>query len=191
MTKPFSDCFITPFFKVQKSQQLYGTQPYYRVVCPDGVILAVLYREDRFVLVKQFRPNLDAYTLEFPAGGIDLGESPLEAANRELWEEVGISARLLELGTARLQMNRVAHKEHLFFGIERPNSATSFDEWRQEPGLTSIRLDRRDFFKRNTESTFFEQLAALGLLQKASLIFELDLVTAKFVDIEDRLANLL
>ena len=41
------------------------------------------------VLVKQYRPPLDAYTIELPAGLIDANETPQEAAIRELKEETG------------------------------------------------------------------------------------------------------
>lgn len=41
------------------------------------------------ILVKQFRPPLDAWTIELPAGLIDEGETPEEAAIRELREETG------------------------------------------------------------------------------------------------------
>jgi 8-oxo-dGTP pyrophosphatase MutT (NUDIX family) len=41
------------------------------------------------LLVKQFRPPLETETIELPAGLIDLGESPEEAALRELKEETG------------------------------------------------------------------------------------------------------
>ena len=37
------------------------------------------------------RKKIDRW--QFPQGGIDLGESPLNAAKRELYEEVGIKKK--------------------------------------------------------------------------------------------------
>ncbi|XP_062851395.1 ADP-sugar pyrophosphatase [Trichomycterus rosablanca] len=59
----------------------------------DGVeIIALLKRtlhKDCVVLVKQYRPPMGCYTLEFPAGLIDDNETPETAALRELKEETG------------------------------------------------------------------------------------------------------
>ena len=49
--------------------------------------------ENRFVMVRQFRYAINRETLEFPAGRLDPGESPLECARRELAEETGYQAR--------------------------------------------------------------------------------------------------
>lgn len=57
------------------------------------VISALLKGKDRAgietLLVKQWRPPVGKYTIEFPAGLIDAGESVEEAALRELKEETG------------------------------------------------------------------------------------------------------
>ena len=51
--------------------------------------------EDKVLFVRQYRPPLKAYTIEFPAGLVDAGESPGQAALRELKEETGFEGRLL------------------------------------------------------------------------------------------------
>ncbi len=56
---------------------------------PDAVCVVVLTTGGETVLVKQYRKAVDKAILEIPAGKIDPGEDPLQAAVRELEEEVG------------------------------------------------------------------------------------------------------
>ena len=50
---------------------------------------------DEIVLVRQYRHPLGKQTWEVCAGGIDPGETPEEAARRELQEETGFRARTM------------------------------------------------------------------------------------------------
>ena len=57
------------------------------------------------VLVRQFRPPLDAHTIELPAGLVDAGETPATAALRELKEETGFIGKALNGGSAPLALS--------------------------------------------------------------------------------------
>lgn len=58
---------------------------------PDSVALVVV-EGDELVLVSQTRPGPGARTLELPSGCLEPGETPAEAAGRELAEECGLAA---------------------------------------------------------------------------------------------------
>ncbi|KAK4236023.1 hypothetical protein C8A03DRAFT_17291 [Achaetomium macrosporum] len=65
----------------------------------DGVgIVAILEKETgpEIVLQKQYRPPLDKIVIELPAGLVDEGETAEQAAVRELKEETGYVAEVLE-----------------------------------------------------------------------------------------------
>lgn len=64
------------------------------VVEHDGAVVVVAVdRQDRIYLVRQYRHAIGQALLELPAGCLEAGEEPLEAAKRELREEVGVEAR--------------------------------------------------------------------------------------------------
>jgi ADP-ribose pyrophosphatase len=50
-------------------------------------------KKKRILLVRQYRLPAERYIWELPAGRLDPGETPLQAARRELKEETGCRAR--------------------------------------------------------------------------------------------------
>ena len=58
----------------------------------DWVEILAITKEGKFVIISQYRHGLGETRYELPAGSCDEGETPLESAKRELFEETGIKA---------------------------------------------------------------------------------------------------
>lgn len=72
---------------------------------------------DRVLLVRQYRYIGDHFPWEMPTGSIDAGETPQQAANRELAEEAGYHAAELEpLGHFHTSKGHCEEVAHLFAG---------------------------------------------------------------------------
>ena len=75
-----------------------GTREF--VVHPGAVLVVPVLDDGRLVLERQFRYPVRRVMLEFPAGKLDDGESPLVCGRRELEEEAGYrAATWKKLGT--------------------------------------------------------------------------------------------
>ena len=66
--------------------------PYYSLRLPDYVGILATTEDARVVVVRQYRPAIEQFTFELPAGLVDPGESAAETARRELIEETGYEA---------------------------------------------------------------------------------------------------
>ncbi|MGY0394993.1 NUDIX hydrolase [Fusobacterium sp. SYSU M8A802] len=62
----------------------------------DAVGVVAVFEDNSILLVKQYRPAVKIETLEIPAGLLEIGECPMEAALRELEEETGYRATKIE-----------------------------------------------------------------------------------------------
>ncbi len=60
---------------------------------PGGVVIVAEKDKDTILLVKQFRYPLKSVSIELPAGKLEYGENPDDAAKRELEEETGYVAK--------------------------------------------------------------------------------------------------
>ena len=65
-----------------------------------GVVVVIPFTEyNELILIKQFRPALDRYVIELPAGLVETNEDYMAAGKRELIEETGYSSENISLLT--------------------------------------------------------------------------------------------
>lgn len=97
-----------PEWSVNSEQQIYDGSPWVslykqEVTLPDGHVVADYHRvkisdftviyaklsDDKVLMLKQYKHGLGKVTYTLPGGMIEPGETPIEAAKRELLEETG------------------------------------------------------------------------------------------------------
>jgi ADP-ribose diphosphatase len=80
----------------------------------DSVLVVPLTAEGSVLLVREYAAGFDRYELGLPKGILEPGEAVLDAANREIQEEVGQAARDLRLlATVTLAPAYIRHRTHL------------------------------------------------------------------------------
>jgi ADP-ribose pyrophosphatase len=89
--------YQTPWFDLLAKTMKEGEPPYYSLSVADYVGILAITTDHRILAVRQYRPAVERFTIEFPAGLVDAGETPLETARRELLEETGYEVSGIEL----------------------------------------------------------------------------------------------
>jgi ADP-ribose pyrophosphatase YjhB (NUDIX family) len=114
--------FTTPWFKVFAEQTSDEGKPHYVIQGKDFVVVVAATPDSRILLVRQYRPAVAAITLELPAGHVEPGETPEQAARRELLEETGYTAdAFTPLATLSPSVARFTNRMFCFFaGNARP-----------------------------------------------------------------------
>jgi len=107
--------FATPWFQVIAKQVDGHASPHYTVQPPDYAAMVATDLEGNLLLVRQYRPVVEGYTLELPSGLVDPGETPEQSMRRELIEETGHEAGEVEsLGALLPDVGRLGNRMHCF-----------------------------------------------------------------------------
>src|SRR5215471_3027417 len=82
-------------------------EDFYRVILPEFAVAVPLTKAGEMVMIRSYRHGAERVTLCAPAGLVNSGESPLQAAQRELFEETGYaSPEWYDLGSFVVDGNR-------------------------------------------------------------------------------------
>jgi len=96
-----------------------------------SVVLVPVPEPGKIILIRQYRHAVNAFLWELPAGSVDGGESPEDAARRECHEEIGlVPATIVRLG-AMFPTPGYCDEEMVFFrlsGLEKTDEQAALDE---------------------------------------------------------------
>jgi ADP-ribose diphosphatase len=140
-------------------------QVYHAVEQADYVSIIAITGAGKIPIVRQYRPALEGYSWELPAGMVDAGETPAECCRRELLEETGLTAQAVhDLGENSPCTGRLSNRIHSFF-VEAGVRVAGF---RPEPGLTVKLVPPAEITRLIKAGEFASQLH-LGALLLADL----------------------
>jgi|SoiMethySBSTD1v2_1073268.scaffolds.fasta_scaffold1712416_2 8-oxo-dGTP pyrophosphatase MutT (NUDIX family) len=92
-SEALQDCRVFSVHRVRaRSPRTGGEHDFYTIDASDWVNIVALTPDDCVVMVRQYRHGADRVTLETPGGMVDPGETPAQAAARELLEETGYAS---------------------------------------------------------------------------------------------------
>lgn len=132
---------------------------------PGAVVVIPLHENGEVTLVRQWRHAITQVLLEFPAGGLEPGEGPLESAKRELREEAGFEAvRWTSLGHFFSSPGFANEILHVFLAEDLRAVDTDPDE---DEDLQVVRYALSGLYEHPEQLEDAKSLAALLLLQKA------------------------
>ena len=102
---------------------------YHAVGQQDYIAIVALTPDGRIPIVRQYRPALERFTWELPAGLVDVGEAAADSCKRELMEETGYPARAVHaLGAYSPCTARLSNRVHSFFVEAAPRGEKPLTE---------------------------------------------------------------
>lgn len=110
----------TPWLRLREDRIAFadgGTTTYCVVEAGHCVGVLPFVEDDAVLLVRQYRHIAGRVTWEMPTGGVDDGETPEQAAQRELAEEAGFrAAQLRHVSTYHTSKSSIDETAHLYIG---------------------------------------------------------------------------
>ena len=144
-----------------------------------GAVLAAVTPEGKMVMVRQYRKAAERVMLEAPAGKIDKGEDPVQAAVRELKEETGYTAGKVTFLTQFYPS--VGYSEeilYLYLCTDLIPGETNFDE---NEALDIEEMDIDTLYRMAMDGDIEDAKTAIAIFMVKSLLAEGKLAAGRTV----------
>ena len=111
---------ISPWVTIAEKEVLFSPkeekQTYHSLILSDYISILARTPSGMIPVVRQFRPAIERYTWELPAGLSELGEKPETTAIRELKEEAGVETIAIKhIGTTFVDTGRLSNHVQMFY----------------------------------------------------------------------------
>lgn len=161
------EVFKTPYFRViGKHVAGDAGDPFYALDLPDYVSIVAQTASGDLVLVRQFRPVVEAVTLELPAGLVDAGDTPENTAIRELKEETGfVATRVTLVGCLKPDTGRLGNRMWVYFAADVARDGADSPE----PGMEVAVQTPAEVSRALADGTFDHALHVAALLLAVQL----------------------
>jgi 8-oxo-dGTP pyrophosphatase MutT (NUDIX family) len=136
------DCAV---FRVRRmlsrSPRTGSVHPFYGIDADDWVNVVPVTSDGHVVMVRQFRHGSRELTLEIPGGMVDPGETPAEAARRELVEETGYGGGdVVPIGVLNPNPALFGNRLHTFWARDVVRVGEIRNDGREETAVELVSL---------------------------------------------------
>ena len=133
---------------------------------PKSVVLIPVPEPGHVILIRQYRYAVTTFLWELPAGSVDEGETPEQAARRECHEEIGRVPATIVRMAAMFPTPGYCDEEMVFFrvsSLEEPTEAAALDEDEDIEARTFELREARDMI-RSGEIIDMKTVAGLAMI---------------------------
>lgn len=157
-------------FEVENSRGVrFKWEAFERQNCNGIAAIVPITKDGTVIVIKQFRPPVGKYVIEFPAGLNDKGEELIDAARRELLEETGCSAgQLFPIATGPLSSGASTEVLTVYAALDVVFSSKQALDHNEDIEVIKLPLDNfyEHVYALQNEDTYID-LKLYGLLELA------------------------